>query len=43
MDRLEETYTVSLALFDVIPVVLSVVGCLLLARLSARVVPAVWT
>jgi hypothetical protein len=41
MDRLEETYTVSLALFDVIPVVLSVVGCLFLARLSARALPSV--
>lgn len=41
MDRLEETYTVSLALFDLIPVVLSVVGCLFLARLSARAVPSV--
>lgn len=41
MDRLEETYTVSLAFFDVIPVVLSVVGCLLLARLSARALPSV--
>jgi hypothetical protein len=43
MDRLEETYTVSLALFDVIPVVLSVLGCLLLARLSARALPSVRT
>jgi hypothetical protein len=41
MDRLEETYTVSLALFDVIPVALSVVGCLFLARLSARALPSV--
>jgi hypothetical protein len=41
MDQHEETYTVALALFDVIPVVLSVVGCWFLARLSARVVPTV--
>lgn len=43
MDRLEETYTVSLALFDVIPVVLSVIGCVLLARLSGRALPSVRT
>jgi len=43
MDRLEETYTVSLALFDVIPVVLSVIGCSFLARLSARSLPSVRT
>jgi hypothetical protein len=41
VDRLEETYTVSLALFDVIPVVLSVVGCVFLARVSARALPSV--
>jgi hypothetical protein len=41
MDQYEETYTVALALFDVVPVVLSVIGCWFLARLSTRVVPAV--
>jgi hypothetical protein len=43
MDEFEQTYTVSLALFDVIPVVLSVIGCWLLARLSARALPSVGT
>ena len=41
MDQQEATYTVGLALFDVIPVALSVVGCWLLARLSGRVLPQV--
>jgi hypothetical protein len=41
MDQNEQTYTVGLALFDVVPVVLSVLGCWLLARLSARTLPSV--
>ena len=43
MDSLEATYTVPLALFDVIPVALSIVGCWFLARLSARALPSVRT
>lgn len=39
MDQQEATYTVALALFDVIPVALSVVGCWFLARLSGRALP----
>lgn len=40
MDQHEQTYTVGLALFDVVPVVLSVLGCWLLARIVVRVLPA---
>ncbi len=39
MDELESTYTVSLAVFDIVPVALSVLGCWFLARLSYRVIP----
>ncbi len=41
MDQFESTYTVPLALFDLIPVALSVIGCWFLARLSYRVLPGV--
>lgn len=41
IDELEATYTVPLAVFDLVPVVLGFVGCLLLARLAARALPAV--
>jgi hypothetical protein len=37
----QTTYTVPLALFDIVPVLLSALGCLLLARLSSGVVPGV--